>query len=115
MRPVRLKTRSGIGIRVLRAVESETIKCSRARLDRAGEITRWLSLQGLASAVDDHLQTLCLRRPDPEMRLAIDEFHPNRIAAFHSRLRHRTPSIARAVAVVHFSHRWIARSDERCL
>src|SRR5687768_5251417 len=91
MRPVRLKARGGVGIRVLRAIEPETIMRPGARCYCTREITRSLSIQRMAFTLDHHLQTLCLRRPDPKMRLAIDQLRSNRICAFC--FGHPTPSL----------------------
>jgi hypothetical protein len=72
MRSVWLKAGGGIGIRILGAVELETIEGSRACRYFSGEITGSLSIQRMTFALNHHLQPLCLRRPYPKMRSAID-------------------------------------------
>src|SRR6266852_2621179 len=88
MRPVRLETRGGIGMKMFRVVYAKPIECTGTRACGAGKITAFLGLERMKCSLriffgaffQNKIDIVRFWGPDPKVRLVhTDQFGANRM------------------------------------
>ena len=77
MRSIRLESGGGIGMKMFRLVDPESVKRTRANIRNSREIAAVLALKWLERSLrvfiravfEDEFDLFCLRRPKPKMSL----------------------------------------------